>query len=340
MSTSSPAVSAILLSYNCQDFIAEAVQSVLAQDCEPMEVLISDDASSDRTFEILESKVASYDGPHEVSLRRRSKTSGSKSAHLNDAFERVSGEIIVSFDDDDISDSTRVRRIVGAFEEDRAVQAVFSSFSLINASGRSLGRGKVPHPPPGMRASTWFAKVDAYAAGTTLSVRRPVIERFGPLDPDIHEDVLLPFRASLLGEVRYIDEELVQARRRSGSLTANMYRFESIENYRTGMQRGIEQARKQLDSRIADLEHAVELMPERRDEFAELERLAHASMAQAEVTAALVDPSLFVRMRALLKLIRSGAYREELPQNLCLTFVPELYLRYKRRALGIAKHES
>ena len=334
MSETLPFVSAILLSHNCAEFVAEAVRSALDQDCEPMELIVSDDASDDHTFDILKREVESYHGPHRIHLRRRSTTSGSKSAHLNDVFPRASGHVLVSFDGDDISEPSRVRKIANAFRRNPSVQAVYSSYLLIDETSRPLGRGKVLHPPSEVNARVWFAKVDAYAAGTTLAVRRGVIDSFGALDPDIHEDIVLPFRASLLGEVEYIDEMLVRARRRPGSLTANLERFESVENYRARMLDGIEQARRHLDCRLADLRAATGSMPERGREFEALREVVFASMTDAESTAELSSPSLPTRVRALFRLLRSGAYREDLAQNLCLTFAPTSYLRYKRRMLG------
>jgi glycosyltransferase involved in cell wall biosynthesis len=324
-------ISAILLSHNCAGLIADALQSVLRQDCEPMEVIVSDDASDDETFAVLQRELEGYTGPHRVCLRRRSANTGSKSAHLNDVFPLASGRFLVSFDGDDVSEPGRVRKILAAFREDTGVSAVYSGYALMDADGRPQGRGRVLYPPPASESCRWFARVDAFAPGATLAVRRDVVEAFGPLDPMINEDVVLPFRASLLGEVRYLDEDLVQVRRWRGSLTADVDRFASVERYRARMLQGIAQARRQLDSRLEDLRQAEALGLERN--FEDLRGIAHATLATGEATAGLVSPSLPERLRCFARLVRSGAYREELLQNAALAFAPGLYLRYKRRRL-------
>ena len=328
-------VSAILLSHNCEGFIADALRSVLAQDCAPMEIIVSDDASGDGTFAAIQREIDRYAGPHHVSLRRRGSNSGSKSRHLNDVFPLTSGRYLVSFDGDDVSDPKRVSRILQAFREDEAVTAVYSGYALMDREGRPQGRGRVQHPPPGADAGRWFARVDAYASGATLAVRRDVVEAFGPLDPQIHEDVVLPFRASLLGKVRYLDEDLVQVRRWQGSLTADADRFASMDRYRARMLKGICQARLQLDSRFADMRKASQLGLVEAVALQELEGVARASMADAAATGDLASPSFMVRLRCLARLARSGAYRQDLPQNTLLTFAPRVYLGYKRRKLGI-----
>lgn len=331
-----PSVSSIVLCCDCQDYIAEALRSALEQDCAPMQVIVSDDASTDGTVEAVERELARYRGPHRVEFDQRETNSGSKSAHLNDVFPRASGDVIVSFDGDDVSEPGRVRKITDAFARDPSVRAVYSSFSIIDEDGRPRGSGSVPHPRPGERTSGWFARVDAYAAGTTLAIQREVVEVFGKLDPHINEDIVLPFRASLLGEVVYLPEELVRARRRAGSLTADHERFESMERYRARIQLGIRRARDQGESRLADLRTAQRRMPDRAAEFRALEQVVADSIAVAESTAGLVSPSARTRISTLARLWRSGAYAEERIPHAFLALWPDLYLRYKRHSLRAA----
>jgi GT2 family glycosyltransferase len=229
---------------------------------------------------------------------------------------------------------------VAAFTADRTVQAVYSSFSLIDTEGRPRGAGYVPHPPSNENTRRWFARVDAYAAGATLAVRRPVIEAFGPLQPDIHEDIVLPFRASLLGEAIYLDEPLVRYRRHAESMTADLDRFASLEAYRTRMQLGIARARNHLASRRADLLTAASLMPQRSQDFALLNRIADRSLASAELTAHLVAERFMTRISALFQLTRSGAYRDEWVNHAALALMPDAYLHYKRRSLGVNRDSA
>jgi len=333
MSASHPSVTAILLCYNSEHYIAAALRSALGQDGAPLQLIVSDDASTDGTVAVVRKLLDTYAGPHKVEFYQRATNSGSKSAHLNHAFPLARGDIMVSFDDDDISRPDRVSRILAAFSANPGAQAVYSAYASIDASGRQRGHGNVPHPPPGVAASRWFARVDAYAAGTTLAVRRRVMEQFGELDPDINEDIVLPFRASLLGDVVYLDEELVQARRHGASLTSNLDIFRSIEHYRKRFLDGIERARRHRARRMADLKTAAEIMPERLADWRELERVVAASLADAEATAGLVSPSLFTRLSALLQQWRCGAYPEDRGRNLALALIPGTYLRHKRRSL-------
>jgi len=329
-------ISALFLCYNCQDYVAAALRSVLGQDvAEPMEIIVSDDASTDATLAVVEQELRHYRGPHQVRTLRRDVNSGSKSGHLNQVFPLADGDILVSFDADDLSEPHRVRRIAEAFGKDRSVQAVYSGFAVIDPDGHLRGRGRVPHPPPGTSPQHWFAQVDAYAAGATLAVRRDVVGSFPPLDPAIHEDLVLPFRASLLGDVVYIDEALVQARRHPASLTADFGQFASLENYRARMFQGIHRAQDCLRSRLDDIGVARRLLPDNWQEWDALEHIAQGSLARAEMTRPLFSPRILTRWMALARLIRAGAYMDELPQNMALALAPATYLRYKRMQLSI-----
>lgn len=329
-----PLVSAVLLSYNCESLIADAVRGMLRQDyAGPMEIVASDDASTDGTFAILEAELAKAGGNRQVHLLRRRSNSGSKSAHLNDVLPRTAGEILISFDADDIAEPSRVNRIVDTFAASPSIHAVYSSFSQMDPAGRPLGRGFVPHPASNSYSSRWFARVDAYAAGATLAVRRPVMEQFGPLPPDINEDIVLPFRASLLGECVYLDEPLVRVRRHAASLTADHDRLASLAAYRTRMLLGIDRARRNLQSRLADMQRADELIPARCANLAELRCIAEESMRHAELTAGLVASEMSTRLSTLWRLLRSRAYPDDTLQHAALALAPQAYLAYKRRSL-------
>ena len=72
------------------------------------------------------------------------------------------------------------------------------------------------------------------------------------------------------------------------------------------------------------------------DDVSERSRIRRISDVFQGTPAQLVDPSLARRTSALLRLAWAGAYREELLQHVGLALAPECYLRYKRRAFGVA----
>lgn len=53
-------ISVFIVSYNQEDYIAQAIESVLSQSVKPYEIVISDDCSKDRTWEIIQRYQAKY----------------------------------------------------------------------------------------------------------------------------------------------------------------------------------------------------------------------------------------------------------------------------------------
>jgi hypothetical protein len=117
----------------------------------------------------------------------------------------------------------------------------------------------------------------------------------------------------------------MRVRRHAESLTADWKRFASINDYRSWFLLGIERARRHTQSRLADLSTAEEMMPGRAQEWMMLRDIVHESLSHAELTGRLVDPSISTRLSTLLRLMRMGAYREDLFQHACLALMPDMY---------------
>ena len=98
-----PLVSYVLTAYNIEDFIEESVKCAFAQDYENLEIGLSDDCSSDNTFQIMKKMAEKYDGPHRIILNRNEHNMGI-SQHMSKCYiELANGEIIIVAHGDDIS---------------------------------------------------------------------------------------------------------------------------------------------------------------------------------------------------------------------------------------------
>ncbi len=210
-------VSCLLVTYNQEQWIEEALQSMLAQTYSPLEIVVSDDASTDGTHPLLQRLVGEYRGPHRLILRRNA-VRRNVVGHLADAVPSTTGELIVVAAGDDVSLPDRVERVAQAWENSgRRAHALNSALQQIDEHG---ALGTVLAGCGGRARSTLEDFVDRVGAffGASAAYSRAVFERFGPLDPfNIFEDQVLPFRAALLGEVVTLDDTLVLWRRLSRS---------------------------------------------------------------------------------------------------------------------------
>jgi len=192
--------------------VAEAVAGALAQDYSPLEIILSDDCSSDETFGIMQHAARNYRGPHEIVLNRNSINLNIGS-HVNKVGGLTRGDFIVLAAGDDVSLPDRVTVLVNAWQSAGAGPALlYSDMSAIdeNSAPFDLGNETVDPGPHSIEAMARGAGV----LGATTAMTRDIFDRFPPLSPlVIHEDRVLPFRAFLLGgTVIYVDEELVKYR--------------------------------------------------------------------------------------------------------------------------------
>jgi glycosyltransferase involved in cell wall biosynthesis len=100
-------VSLVVTTYNHERFITEAIDSALAQTYAPIEVIVVDDGSTDRTPELL----AAYGNR----IRNIRQTNGGVASSRNRGIREAAGDLIVLLDGDDRSAPARVARHVDAY---------------------------------------------------------------------------------------------------------------------------------------------------------------------------------------------------------------------------------
>ena len=125
-----PRASLVLLAYNQERYVEEAARSCLAQESEPLQIIFSDDASSDRSHAILQSVAAAYRGPHRLVVRRNETNLGI-GAHDNRLVAESCGELLITAAGDDISLPERAAqrfdartRLAGPGREDNQLAAL------------------------------------------------------------------------------------------------------------------------------------------------------------------------------------------------------------------------
>ncbi|MFX0540465.1 glycosyltransferase family 2 protein [Roseovarius sp. S4756] len=206
--TQSPPASFIMLTFNQQDSVAKAVQSVLDQQCEPIEIIISDDCSTDRSFEIIQDVVERYEGPHHVIARRNDVNLG-VNAHIECAIGLSTADLMIWTAGDDINTENRAARILETVRE-RPAKLLFSDARTKSADG---GDGRDAY----RRALFYrdYSMVDAALSfelylGATVAWHKDLYLKYGGFPTDTaYEDLILGFRAVLEDSIDYIAEPLV-----------------------------------------------------------------------------------------------------------------------------------
>jgi glycosyltransferase involved in cell wall biosynthesis len=212
-------VSVIVVAYRQEPYIRAAVRSAFAQTYPNLEIILSDDSSPDRTFEIMREEVDAYRGPHKLILNRNATNLG-LAGNYNRAAELASGELLVVQDGDDISRPERVAVLARAALEPTPVDMVCSQVAVIDGEGHgSRLWPNSPVEPITLEAALRRGSISALGCAAAYS--RSLWTNYGPIDSDIlQEDVVLPFRALLGRGIRVIDDPLVQYRVHADNLFA------------------------------------------------------------------------------------------------------------------------
>lgn len=211
--TDRPLVSVLLITFRQRETIGDALRSLLAQTWQPLEIIASDDASGDGTWEAMCAAAEGYAGPHRLLLNRNDTNLGI-GAHLSLLAHRAQGELLVVAAGDDVSLPQRVQRIVEAWlAHGRRPDVIASALADIDADGRVHGEIVPTDLARYTSLAQWVAE-PPHVVGAAQAWTRRLFERFGPLPPGtVAEDLVMVFRAIGSGGAITLREPLVQYRR-------------------------------------------------------------------------------------------------------------------------------
>lgn len=211
-----PLVSYVLTAYNIENFIEESVKCAFEQDYENLEIILSDDCSSDHTFDIMKKMAEEYNGPHKIILNRNEQNMGI-SQHMSKCYiDLAGGEIIIAAHGDDISLPERTSKEVEFLINNPDYTAVSMGVVATDKNGMPL------HTKAHNATVNEFHSYDFKSGGNIPAPSRAFLKRvmttFGPLNEDCPtEDELITFRALLLGKNAFLPEVSTYYRKHENS---------------------------------------------------------------------------------------------------------------------------
>ncbi len=214
-----PKISIILPVYNGEAFLAECVDSVLAQTEGDFELLIADDGSSDGSRAIL----ARYRDPR-LKVLLNEKNVG-LFGNLNLLVARAAAPLVRFLCQDDALASGCIAEDVEYFRDNGEVVMSICSVDEVDEQGRVVGEWTTGDVPEVFDTAWCLQKLmyEGCIAGnlSTVCVRRDVLERAGPFDEtyEVAGDYEMWVRVCLLGPVAERYHKLVRLRGHKGRLS-------------------------------------------------------------------------------------------------------------------------
>ena len=211
-------VSIIVPVYNGKQYIESAIHSLLGEDFTNFEIIIVDDGSTDETSNLIKKNFGS-------SILLVRKTNGGACSAINEGVRHSTGEYIAFCDQDDIWDSTKLKKQVDYLESHPAVGMVYSDAFVIDENGHRLGKTwmesrRVEYVDGGYEecAMRLFER-NFICAPLVVMIRKSVIEEIGPFNERFSSayDYEYWFRVLEGGvSIGFIDEPLASWRTHGG----------------------------------------------------------------------------------------------------------------------------
>ncbi len=214
-------MSVCIPAYNHEKYVCHAIRSVLNQGIDDLEIVITDDCSTDNTVSAINSI-----SDNRIRLFTHSHNQG-PSVAANNNIKNSRGEFVCFLSSDDIFMPGKIQKQLAVLEEDLSLGAVFSNMQYIDEEGSLLEKSGDPMlvPQQDKREDIlrhFFFEGNCLAAPTAM-VRRHALDQIGLLDPRLLQTQDFDFwiRLCLQFDIKIIPEPLVQYRIRAGLANAD-----------------------------------------------------------------------------------------------------------------------
>lgn len=235
-------ISVIIPTFNCGQFIEQAIDGVLGQTLQPQEIIVVDDGSIDAT--------ALEVGKFGDRVRYIRQENAGVCAARNKGVENATGAFLAFHDADDYWEPKKLEKQIAKFREDEQIGLVHCGMrEFENETGKTV----IIHQEGG---EGWVAddlllweKSVIVGPGGTIVVKREAFDRAGGFDPEIKvgEDWDFCYRVARSYKVGFVPEVLVNYRSHPASAHRN------VDEMERGMSRFYKKAFKTDDASILKL---------------------------------------------------------------------------------------
>jgi len=218
MADPNPRVSVVIPSYNCARFLRETLESVFAQTCPDVEIIVVDDGSTDGSKELLERFADRVRVIHQENQ--------GVSAARNRGIRESRGEFVAFLDADDLWHPEKLEQQLRLFANP-AVGLVHCAVEYMDEQNRPLGTNFTGRRGRVLKAIALLQGTVVLAGGSTAVVRREAFDKVGFFDREMSTaaDWDMWRRIACAYEIDVVREPLMRYRLRPGSMHRNVDLF-------------------------------------------------------------------------------------------------------------------
>jgi glycosyltransferase involved in cell wall biosynthesis len=228
MNNPEPLVSILVPAYNHQDFVIDCLDSIKNLAYARLELIVSDDCSTDSTQALAREWVQRNAGRFERAIVIGQRKNLGVVRNIQFLFDNAQGEYLTCIASDDLLVESSISGRVKALQKDAGIDAVFGNAQGISASGDILQdeflSKRVVRELSTRRLLLASLLLNWWVPGPVLMLRRKsVLEdgSLGRLPTDLEgEDRYIYVRLASLGKLRFINEIVAKYRKSPSSMSA------------------------------------------------------------------------------------------------------------------------
>jgi glycosyltransferase involved in cell wall biosynthesis len=215
MNVPKPRLSVVIPNYNCARFLPETLESVFAQTCGDLEIIVVDDGSTDGSQALL--------GRFADRVRVIHQENQGVSAARNRGIRESRGEFVAFLDADDLWHPEKLAKQLQLFTNP-AVGLVHCAVEYVDEQNRPLGTNFTGRRGRVLKSIALLQGTVVLAGGSTAVVRREAFEKVGSFDREMSTaaDWDMWRRIACAYEIDVVREPLMRYRLRHGSMHRNI----------------------------------------------------------------------------------------------------------------------
>jgi glycosyltransferase involved in cell wall biosynthesis len=225
-----PMVSVVMITYNHENYIKQAIEGILMQDFDfDLELIIANDNSTDNTHQVIQNTLE-RDIPEEIHVRYYNhETNKGMMTNFVWALQQAQGKYIALCEGDDYwNDTLKLKKQVSFLENNMAFVGIFTDINVLNSGSIQHKALKEKHRTD-HNFNSFFK--EAWIPTLTLLFRTKNVEKFNvPPSKIVSADLTLFAHLLTHGELKFLDEVTGVYRQHSGGVWSGANQFKILNN--------------------------------------------------------------------------------------------------------------
>lgn len=263
-------ISVVMATYNGAAFLAEQIDSILAQTVKAEEIIIVDDCSTDNTPDILQKYQQDYSAQIKVV---ENESNLGVNLNFEKATKLATGDFIFISDQDDIWSPEKIELMVGGIGEK---SLIYSDGVIVDRNRNVISKSELRyHDVPAVEGAPLFYFIWCNSiSGHNLLVKKDLLASAYPFHDGFFYDQWLGLVACLKDGIAYLDCPLVEHRLHEKNVLNNkrLFQKKKRKNHRERVEYFLEKQKKRqlLAEKVLEMGVPNTLLESRLQEYRDL----------------------------------------------------------------------